>query len=95
MMALIGVGLLLVGAFLLAKALGNEHEAMDESTDLADQYETYYAELGLDKQFDPARPGSEQAVREYHDFMGLCAEDFEERMVAEEMREIEEFGGEE
>ena len=73
-----------LGHFLLAKALGDEHEAMDEITDLSDQYETYYAELGLDKQFDPARPGSEDAGREYHDFMGLCTEDFEERMIGDE-----------
>ena len=84
MLTLIGVGLLLVGAFLVAKALAGEHEAMDEITDLSDQYETYYAELGLDKQFDPARPGSEDAARDYHDFMGLCAEDFEERMIGDE-----------
>ncbi len=84
MLTLIGVGLLLVGAYLVSKALGDEHEAMDEITDLSDQYETYYAELGLDKQFDPARPGSEDAGREYHDFMGLCAEDFEERMIGDE-----------
>lgn len=84
MLTLIGVGLLLVGAFLFAKALGDEHEGMDEITDLSDQYETYYAELGLDKQFDPTRPGSEDAARDYHDFMGLCAEDFEERMIGDE-----------
>jgi hypothetical protein len=94
MMALIGVGLLLVGAFLLAKAFDNGQDP-DEMTDISEEYEHYYAELGLDKQFDPARPGSEDAARDYHDFMGLCAEDFEERMVAEEMREIEECGGEE
>ena len=84
MLTLIGVGLLLVGAFLVAKALAGEHEAMDEITDLSDQYETYYAELGLDKQFDPHRPGSEEAVREYHDFMSLSAEDFEEHMIGDE-----------
>ena len=82
MLTLIGVGLLLVGAFLVAKALAGEHEAMDEITDLSDQYETYYAELGLDKQFNMHSRGDSET--EYHDFMGLCAEDFEERMIGDE-----------
>ena len=83
MLTLIGVGLLLVGAFLIAKAFDNGQDP-DEMTDISEEYEHYYAELGLDKQFDPARPGSEEAVREYQDFMEICEEDLEERMIGDE-----------
>tara|TARA_S200002703_G_scaffold112307_1_gene97841 strand:+ start:374 stop:628 length:255 start_codon:yes stop_codon:yes gene_type:complete len=83
MLTLIGVGLLLVGAFLIAKGFDNGQDP-DEMTDISEEYEHYYAELGLDKQFDPARPGSEEAVREYQDFMEICEEDLEERMIGDE-----------
>jgi uncharacterized membrane-anchored protein YhcB (DUF1043 family) len=78
MIALVGIIVLLVVAYFLAKTLGHEHEAMDEITDLSDQYETYYAELGLDKQFRKSDHGMEDMSDEHHDFMGLTQEEMEE-----------------